>query len=93
MQLERNRDHTVVAKAGNRSGQSAVKRRISATGVLDLVGPVCCFPPSLLGALTPGFWSLDKRKLTVEVPATLPSATNLPGAPAGHGPPSLKQEK
>jgi hypothetical protein len=66
VQLERNKGHTVVAKADGKTGAAAINRKISTTGVLDIVGGIFLLVP-FLGLLGPGFWELDPDDVTVQV--------------------------
>jgi len=64
MTLDRTKSHTVTAKADGRAGAAAINKKISGTGVLDIVGG-CFFLIPFLGVLGPGFWELDPDAVTV----------------------------
>jgi|SRR6266446_7322162 len=64
MTLDRTRSHTVTAKANGRAGAAAINKKISGTGVLDIIGG-CIFLVPFLGVLGAGFWELDPDSVTV----------------------------
>jgi hypothetical protein len=64
MTLDRTKSHTVTAKADGRAGAAAINKKISGTGVLDIVGG-CFFLIPFLGVLGAGFWELDPDAVTV----------------------------
>ena len=66
-ELSRKKSHSVLARVGDRAGTAHIGRRISSTGVLDLVGGFLLLVP-FLGVLGPGFWELDPDTLTVPIP-------------------------
>jgi NADPH-dependent curcumin reductase CurA len=67
VELKRNRSHTVIAQAGSRQGAATINKRISTTGVLDLVGG-CIFLVPFLGVLGAGFWQLEPEDVAVIIP-------------------------
>ena len=81
IQLDRTKTHTVIVRVpGGQTGAASIGRRISGTGVLDLVGGVLLLVP-FLGLFGPGFWELDPDNLVVNVgghelpPAAAPKVT------------------
>ena len=64
LELERNRSYAVSARSGQSMGSASVGRRVSGTGVLDIVGG-CIFLVPFVGCFTPGFWELDKSVVSV----------------------------
>ena len=66
--LDRNRSHSVIAKSGNQTGSALIDKKISTTGVLDIIG-TCIFIIPAIGLFTPGFWELDPQHVDVVVPA------------------------
>jgi hypothetical protein len=65
--LDRTHSHTVTAKTGDgKVGAAAINKKISGTGVLDIVGG-CFFLVPFLGVLGAGFWELDPDSVTVYV--------------------------
>lgn len=67
LNLDRNRSYAVSATVGGRTGTAAIGRKISGTGVLDIVGGVIFLVP-FVGCFTPGFWDLDPTTVNVVVP-------------------------
>ena len=69
LELDRNRTYAVAARTGSGAvGTAAIGRRVSGTGVLDIVGG-CFFLVPFVGCFTPGFWELDKTTVSVPVSA------------------------
>jgi hypothetical protein len=66
LELDRTKSHAVTAKSYGRAGAVAINKKISATGVLDIVGG-CLFLVPFIGAAGPGFWDLDPTDVTVQV--------------------------
>ncbi len=66
LELERNKTYAVSARNGTTMGSASIGRRVSGTGVLDIVGG-CFFLVPFVGCFTPGFWELDKTTVTVPV--------------------------
>lgn len=74
-EVKRNRSHAIMAKtADGRAGSVHVGTQISTTGVLDIVGGLLLLVP-FLGAVSPGFWSIDQEQVVVAVPPP-PSTVN-----------------
>ena len=69
LELDRNRTYAVSARSGGSMGTASIGRRVSGTGVLDIVGG-CFFLVPFVGCFTPGFWELDKTTVSVPVTAT-----------------------
>ena len=74
LELDRNRTYAVSARSGQNMGSASIGRRVSGTGVLDIVGG-CFFLVPFVGCFTPGFWELDKSIVSVPVEPTTPAAT------------------
>ena len=64
LELERNRTYAVSARSGDNMGSASIGRRVSGTGVLDIIGG-CFFLVPFVGCFTPGFWELDKTIVSV----------------------------
>ena len=70
LELERNRTYAVAARSGQTMGSASIGRRVSGTGVLDIIGGCFLLVP-FVGCFTPGFWELDKSVVSVPMnPAT-----------------------
>ena len=67
IQLERNKDHTVVATLGGRSTIREINSKFSKTGILDVIGTILFLVPGI-GLLTPGAWELDSTNITIQLP-------------------------
>ncbi|MDQ3516662.1 MAG: hypothetical protein M3403_07835 [Gemmatimonadota bacterium] len=80
IELERNKSYAISARNGTSMGSATIGRRVSGTGVLDIVGG-CVFLVPFVGCFTPGFWELDKT--TVSVPVA-PTATATLHEASGH---------
>ena len=74
LELERNRTYAVSARSGQNMGSASIGRRVSGTGVLDIVGG-CIFLVPFVGCFTPGFWELDTSIVSVPVGTPTPAAT------------------
>ena len=74
LELERNRTYAISARSGSSMGSASIGRRVSGTGVLDIVGG-CFFLIPFVGCFTPGFWELDKTTVSVPVEPPTPAAT------------------
>ena len=74
LELERNRTYAVSARSGSNMGSASIGRRVSGTGVLDIVGG-CFFLVPFIGCFTPGFWELDKTTVSVPLEPPAPTAT------------------
>ncbi len=72
LELERNKTYAVSARNGSNMGSASIGRRVSGTGVLDIVGG-CFFLVPFVGCFTPGFWELDKTTVTVPVNPAAPA--------------------
>ncbi|MBW7905400.1 MAG: hypothetical protein LC135_02790 [Phycisphaerae bacterium] len=68
LQLDRDRTYGVLAQRGDRSGAAHIGRKISGTGILDLVGGFFLLVP-FLGLLGAGFWDLDPDKVVIAIPS------------------------
>ena len=68
IELDRNRTYAVSARSGQNMGSASIGRRVSGTGVLDIVGG-CFFLVPFVGCFTPGFWELDKSIVSVPMNA------------------------
>ena len=67
MTLDRTQSHTVTAKtADGKAVAAAINKKISATGVLDIIGG-CFFLVPFLGVMGAGFWELDPQSVNVYV--------------------------
>ena len=76
MELARNKKHTVLAEHAGRQGAFAINKKISGTGVLDIVGGILFLVP-FIGCVTPGFWELDPTTVNVIIPPA--AGTRAPG--------------
>jgi hypothetical protein len=65
--LKKARDHSVMAKVGERVGDAQIRRQISRVGFLDLLAGFVILVP-WLGVLGPGFWTLEPETVMVAVP-------------------------
>ncbi len=79
--LARDRTHTVMARAGDRVGTAVIDRKISTTGILDLVGTLFFLFP-ILGVLGDGFWDLSPQTLMITLP---PAPAAPPSTPPTSG--------
>ena len=67
IELDRTRSHTVTAKTPyGKVGAAAINKRISGTGILDIVGGIFFLVP-FIGVVGPGFWELEPEDVTVLV--------------------------
>jgi hypothetical protein len=67
MKLDRRKPHTVTVRApGGKTGAGSFNKKISAAGVLDIVGGIFLLVP-FLGLLGPGFWELEPDEMNVVV--------------------------
>ncbi|HZZ41850.1 MAG TPA: PEGA domain-containing protein [Tepidisphaeraceae bacterium] len=64
--MQRNISHSILAKNGDRSGVATVDKRISGTGILDIVGTFVFLIPAI-GLFTPGMWELDPTAVAVNM--------------------------
>lgn len=67
LMLDRNRTYAVAATSDGRTGTAAIGRKVSGTGVLDIVGGILFLVP-IIGVFTPGFWELDPTTVNVQIP-------------------------
>jgi len=67
MRLRRDERHRVTAEFEGRQGAEAINKKISATGILDIVGG-CFFLVPFIGVITPGFWELEPTEVNVIIP-------------------------
>jgi hypothetical protein len=67
VQLERNKDHAIVAQLGSKSAVRNLNSGFSKTGVLDLIGTFFFLVPGI-GLLTPGAWELDESNVVIQLP-------------------------
>ena len=75
LELDRNRTYAVSARSGGSMGTASIGRRVSGTGVLDIVGG-CFFLVPFVGCFTPGFWELDKTTVSVPVTPATPAVAS-----------------
>ena len=88
VRVKRGADYSVMAKAGDRAATGKVGRKISGTGVADLVGGfVFLFP--FIGVFSSGFWELNPNQIAIALPpgATYSSPAYAP-APQAYRPPA-----
>jgi hypothetical protein len=67
MMLDRNKSYAITAEYDGRHGSAVIERKISGTGVLDIVGTVFFIIP-VIGIFCPGFWDLDPTTVHVQIP-------------------------
>lgn len=77
--LRRGKDYSVMAKVGDRAATERVGRKISGTGVADIVGGIIILFP-FLGVLAPGFWDLNPQQVSIALP---PGAGGYTGGYSG----------
>ena len=65
--LSCNRNHAVMARMGERVGSRTINRKVSVTGVLDLIGG-CFFLIPFIGLFGPGFFELEEESILITVP-------------------------
>lgn len=68
VKLKRGKDYSVMAKLGDRAATEKVGRKISGTGVADIVGGILFLFP-FIGVFSPGFWDLNPQQLSIALPA------------------------
>jgi hypothetical protein len=78
--LDRNKTYAISARRGSNMGTASIGRRVSGTGVLDIVGG-CFFLVPFIGCFTPGFWELDKTIISVPVTPATPAVVATDGTP------------
>ena len=73
-ELKRNEGHAILAKTPDgRASTGVVGTRVSTTGILDIIGGCIILLP-FLGALSPGFYTLDTDHVAIAIPPA-PTAT------------------
>jgi hypothetical protein len=65
--LEKKKTHAVLARVEDRVGSITIGRRLSQTGLLDIIGGVIFLVP-FIGVFGDSFWELDSDNVTVIVP-------------------------
>jgi len=65
--LDRDRDHAVMARVGDRVGTATIGRSVSLVGMLDIVGGIFFLFP-FLGLFGDGFWELDPQTIAIALP-------------------------
>ena len=71
VKVKRGKDYSVMAKLGDRAATEKVGRKISGTGVADLVGGFLFLFP-FIGVFAPGFWELNPNQISIALPAGAP---------------------
>jgi len=66
LELERNKEHAIVATLGSRSSVRQLNSKFSKTGILDVIGTIFFLIPGI-GLLTPGAWELDSTNVTMQL--------------------------
>jgi hypothetical protein len=95
VKVKRGEDYAVMAKLGDRVASGRVGRKISGTGVADIVGGFLLLVP-FLGVFSPGFWALNPDKVSLALPpspgytAPLSARPYSPVAPAPAAPADRK---
>jgi hypothetical protein len=69
--LRRGADYSVMAKSGDRAATARVGRKISGTGVADIIGGIVFLVP-FLGVFAPGFWDLNPQQVSIALPQGQP---------------------
>ncbi|MFT3785131.1 MAG: PEGA domain-containing protein [Tepidisphaeraceae bacterium] len=67
IQLERNKNHSIIAALGSRTTVRELNSKFSQTGVLDVIGTIFFLVPGL-GLLSPGAWELDSTNVVMQLP-------------------------
>lgn len=67
LMLDRNKSYAISAEYAGRRGTAVIGRKISGTGVLDIVGTFFFIIP-VIGIFCPGFWDLDPTTVHVQIP-------------------------
>jgi hypothetical protein len=65
--LEKASAHGILVKCGGSSGVGTVRRKLSTTGILDIIGGALFLVP-LFGLFAPGAWRLSPDNLVVVIP-------------------------
>jgi len=68
--------------ADGRVARARLRKGVSTTGIIDVVGGVFFLIP-FLGILGPGFWSLDPDYLFLEIAPAGPATRPVGTVPAG----------
>lgn len=67
VKVKRGADYSVMARLGDRAATGKVGRKISLTGVADIIGGfVFLFP--FIGVFSPGFWELNPNQISIVLP-------------------------
>jgi hypothetical protein len=66
--LERGRNHRIKAEINNRRSYAYLGRKISALGIVDIIGGLLFFV-HFVGVFAPGFWELEPENVTLKIPA------------------------
>lgn len=77
VKLKRGADYSVMAKSGERAATAKVGRKISGTGVADIVGGILFLFP-FIGVFSPGFWDLNPQQLSIALPQPPPGYAPAP---------------
>lgn len=86
--LSRNKDHSLMARLGERVSTFQIGTHVSTTGALDILGTVLFLIP-VIGVAGAGFWSLDTDSVILTLPPAAPAAIAQPAAvPEAAVPPS-----
>ncbi len=67
VELQRNKDHAIIAQIGSRTAVRTLDSNFSKTGVLDVIGLLFFIFPGI-GLLTPGAWELEATNVVIVVP-------------------------
>ncbi len=67
VELSTGRAHSVMAKCGRSAGTETINRRLSGTGVADIIGGLLILVP-FLGLTADGAWTLSPDTINVGVP-------------------------
>jgi hypothetical protein len=91
VRMSKSHTHSVMVKCGISAGTGTVRRTMSTTGVLDIVGGALILIP-LVGLFAPGAHSLEPTTLSVAIPdessCQQTVATGGGGQPAAPTPPA-----
>ncbi|HLL89553.1 MAG TPA: PEGA domain-containing protein [Tepidisphaeraceae bacterium] len=64
VELDRNKQHAIIARYGEKTGTANVGTKISGTGILDIIGTFIFIIPAI-GIFTPGFHELESTNVAV----------------------------
>lgn len=67
MRLANGHDHSVMATCGNSSGTGQFDKKLSGTGVADIIGGLLLLVP-FVGLASDGAYTLEPKTLTVAIP-------------------------